>query len=89
MIQAFNSLGSFAAHLHTTEADVKLTCDAAVVKESKIVAKTAKNMMVDEQPLVGYVGSDNPKGVWHEGETPRIPPRPFLSTAAASKIEGE
>jgi hypothetical protein len=50
-IQVFNSLGSFAAHLLTVEADVKLACDAAVVKAIKIVSKTAKNMIGHEQPF--------------------------------------
>jgi phage gpG-like protein len=32
-----------------------------------------------------YVGSDNPKAAYHEFGTSRIPPRPFLSGAAATK----
>jgi HK97 gp10 family phage protein len=36
---------------------------------------------------VGYVGSDNMKAVYHELGTVRIPPRPFLSTAAAQQEE--
>jgi phage gpG-like protein len=35
--------------------------------------------------VVGYVGSNNDKAVWHELGTSRVPPRPFLSTAAAAK----
>jgi hypothetical protein len=44
----FNSLGDFAAHLLTMEADVKLACDAAVVRASKLVAKTSKGMIGHE-----------------------------------------
>jgi phage gpG-like protein len=51
MTMVFNSLASFAAHLVTMEADVKLACDAAVVKASKLVAKTAKGMLGHEQPF--------------------------------------
>jgi len=36
---------------------------------------------------VGYVGSTDPKSVFHELGTVRIPPRPFLSTAAAQQEE--
>jgi phage gpG-like protein len=32
-----------------------------------------------------YVGSNSKKAVWHELGTSRIPPRPFLGTAAAAK----
>jgi HK97 gp10 family phage protein len=38
----FNSLGDFAAHLLTIEADLELARDAAVVKGCKIVTKEAK-----------------------------------------------
>jgi phage gpG-like protein len=34
-----------------------------------------------------YVGSNSKKAVWHELGTSRIPPRPFLATAAAAKTE--
>ena len=37
------------------------------------------------QPDAAYVGSNNKKAVWHELGTSRIPPRPFLATAAAAK----
>jgi hypothetical protein len=43
MTMLFNSLSSFATHLVTVEADVKLACDAAVVKASKLVAKTGQS----------------------------------------------
>ena len=39
----------------------------------------------DVQPHVAYVGSNSKKAVWHELGTSRIPPRPFLATAAAAK----
>ena len=35
--------------------------------------------------VVGYVGSNNPKAVWHELGTRAFPPRSFLATAAAGK----
>ena len=35
--------------------------------------------------VVGYVGSNNEKAVWHELGTSRVPPRSFLGTAAAGK----
>src|ERR1700730_3668817 len=41
------------------------------------------NMDVDGREA--YVGSDNPKAVWHEWGTGRIPPRPFLGAALAAK----
>jgi hypothetical protein len=34
---------------------------------------------------VAYVGSNDPKAVWHELGTSRIPPQPFLGGAAAAK----
>jgi HK97 gp10 family phage protein len=36
----------------------------------------------------GYVGTNDPKGRWQEFGTSRIPPRPFLGTAAI-QMEGE
>jgi phage gpG-like protein len=39
------------------------------------------------QQHVAYVGSNNPKALWHEYGTSRIPPRPFLGTAAANKTD--
>jgi phage gpG-like protein len=39
----------------------------------------------DVQQDAAYVGSNNKKAVWHELGTSRIPPRPFLGTAAAAK----
>lgn len=36
-------------------------------------------------PLVSYVGSNNPKAVWHELGTATIPPRSFLLGAATAK----
>jgi hypothetical protein len=47
----FNSLGDFAEHLLTMEADVKLACDAPVVRASKLVAKTSKRMIGHKQPF--------------------------------------
>jgi phage gpG-like protein len=35
---------------------------------------------------IAYVGSNNPKALWHELGTSRIPPRPFLAIAATAKI---
>ena len=37
------------------------------------------------EDVVGYVGSNNDKAVWHELGTRTIPPRPFLSSAASMK----
>jgi phage gpG-like protein len=34
---------------------------------------------------VGYVGSNHPEATWHELGTSRIPPRPFLASAAMGK----
>jgi len=123
------SLGDFAAHLLTMEADIKAAEEVAIVRACKIVQRTAKNMIGHEQPywpelkpetiarkahgntplletgelrrsieytaplheggaVVGYVGSNNPKAVWHELGTVHIPPRPFLRLAAEGK-EGE
>lgn len=120
------SLGEFAAHLITMNADVKLAEEAAVVKGCKIVQRVSKGMLGTPQPfwaplkpetiahkakgdtplletgelrasiemtaplneggeIVGYVGSDNPKAVWHELGTSKIPPRPFLSSAAMGR----
>jgi phage gpG-like protein len=39
----------------------------------------------DVQHGVAYVGSNNPKALWHEFGTSRIPPRPFLEGAANAK----
>lgn len=39
----------------------------------------------DVQQDVAYVGSNNKKAVWHELGTSRIPPRPFLESAAKAK----
>ncbi len=119
------SLGQFAAHLMTMDADIRLAEEAAVVKGCKLIQRKAKGMMGHEQPfwqglkpetiarkahgntplletgelrasiemtaplneggeIVGYVGSDNPKAIWHEFGTSRIPPRPFLYTAAVA-----
>ena len=65
------SLGSFAAHLVTVEADVKLACDAAVVKASKLVAKTAKNLLGHQQPF--WPGLQ-PETIAHKahGDTPLL-----------------
>ena len=120
------SLGEFAAHLMTMDADVKLAEEAAVVKGCKVVRRAAKGMLGHPQPFwaplkpetiahkakgntplletgemkrsieitapvhegretVGYVGSNNMKTVWHELGTSRIPPRPFLSSAAMGR----
>jgi hypothetical protein len=40
---------------------------------------------VDAEKHEAYVGSNNQKALWHELGTSRIPPRPFLATAAAAK----
>lgn len=32
-------------------------------------------------PTEGRIGSNNPKAIWHELGTSRVPPRPFLSSA--------
>lgn len=45
------SLGEFAAHLLTMEADVKLAEEAAVVKGCKIVQRAAKGMLGTPQPF--------------------------------------
>ena len=37
------------------------------------------------QQHVAYIGSNNKKALFHEFGTSRIPPRPFLGTAAALK----
>lgn len=34
---------------------------------------------------MAHIGSNNDKAVWHELGTPKVPPRPFLSGAAAAK----
>jgi phage gpG-like protein len=39
----------------------------------------------DVQHGVAFVGSNNPKALWHEFGTSRIPPRPFLEGAANAK----
>jgi phage gpG-like protein len=39
----------------------------------------------DVQHDVAYVGSRDPKAMWHELGTSRIPPRPFLAGAASAK----
>jgi phage gpG-like protein len=39
----------------------------------------------DVQHDAAYVGSNSKKAVWHELGTSRIPPRPFLATAATAK----
>jgi phage gpG-like protein len=36
-------------------------------------------------PEVAHIGTNNPKGIWHELGTSRVPPRPFLSTALKNK----
>jgi phage gpG-like protein len=41
----------------------------------------------DVQHDVAYVGSNDPKAIWHELSTSRIPPRPFLGGAAKAKQE--
>jgi phage gpG-like protein len=41
----------------------------------------------DVQQHVAYIGSNNPKALWHEFGTSRIPPRPFLATAVALKTD--
>jgi phage gpG-like protein len=39
----------------------------------------------NSSPTVAHIGTNNPKGVWHELGTSRVPPRPFLSTALKNK----
>ena len=126
MTKIFNSLGEFAAHVATVQADIRAAEEAAVVKGCKIVQRTAKGMIGHEQPfwqglkpetiarkargntplletgelrasiemsaphrevdeVVGYVGSNNEKAVFHELGTSKVPARPFLATAAAGK----
>jgi hypothetical protein len=46
-----HSLGDFAAHLLTMEADIKLAEEVAVVKACKKVSKTAKNLIGHENPF--------------------------------------
>jgi hypothetical protein len=41
----------------------------------------------DVQHGVAYVGSNDPKALWHELGTSRIPPRPFFGGAVAAKHE--
>jgi hypothetical protein len=45
------SLGEFAAHLLTMEADVKLAEEAAVVSGCKLIQRKAKGMLGHEQPF--------------------------------------
>ncbi len=126
MTKVFNSLGDFAAHLLTVQADIKAAEEAAVVQACKIVKRTAKGMIGHEQPMweglkpetiarkkrgntplletgelrasiemsaphrqgdtvVGYVGSNNEKAVYHELGTSKIPARSFLGQAAIGK----
>lgn len=118
-----SSFAQFAAHLLTAAADIELAREVAVVKASKHLAKTARNMLGHEQPfwpslkpetiehkargntpllesgalrgsiewtapvheggeVAGYVGSNHPEATWHELGTKRIPPRPFIGSAA-------
>jgi len=42
--------------------------------------------VVDPEGLELAVGSNNAKAVWHELGTEKIPPRPFLSTAAHATL---
>jgi phage gpG-like protein len=68
MTMIFDSLASFAAHL---EADVKLACDAAVVKSCKLVSNTAKNMLGHPQPFWPVL---KPETIEHKarGNTPLL-----------------
>ena len=45
------SLGEFAAHLATVQADIRAAEEAAVVQACKIVKRTAKGMIGHEQPM--------------------------------------
>ena len=46
-----HTLGEFAAHLLTMEADIRLAEEVAVVKACKVVSKTAKNLIGHENPF--------------------------------------
>jgi hypothetical protein len=119
------SLGQFAAHLLTFEADLHVTEDACVEKACRMIEKEAKTAIgtyrfdwpalqpetvarkaTGDSPLletgelknsiehvsgreggaaVGYVGTNNPLGKYHELGTRTIPPRSFLGEAAMRK----
>ncbi len=59
--------------------------DTPLLETGELRASIEMSAPHDEgKEVVGYVGSNNPKAVWHEFGTGHVPPRPFLSSAAAA-----
>jgi phage gpG-like protein len=63
----------------------KATGDSPLLEIGELRDSITHNMTREFGEVVGYVGSDNEKAVWHEFGTRTAPPRPFLGWALNAK----
>lgn len=59
----------------------KATGDSPLLETGEL-RRSIKSTVIDN---AAYVGSSNPKALWHELGTVHVPPRPFLSGACKAK----